>query len=416
MTLSVEVHHPTGGVGRAASTVELPAEISTQDQRRAPPPGRRGPARRRAAGHAHDQDPRRGARWRRSRTARRAPAAPARARCARSHRRRDRPRPAAAHYEQRTPKKMKAAALRGALSDRARNDRVFVVSSLVRATPRRRRRRRRRWFRVSRPPGTCWSSPSARRADLDEPAQRAERAPARAGPAEHLRRAEQRRRRVHRGRAREFVAGPARRPGGLLRGSCAELPTPDVAGDRSPPPRASGRPTDSTRGAHRAGSAHAADSPRPRQVTTPVAGPGATRPDARAPRPTGARADVRRPPGRAARSGHLGEELRAAGREQVHVPRPPEANKTQIKIAVEKVFGVKVPTSTPSTARASASAPARLRHPAQRQARIVDAARRRPHRRVRTDWLIDIMAIRRYKPTTPGRRGSVGRRLRRGHP
>jgi large subunit ribosomal protein L4 len=34
-------------------------------------------------------------------------------------------------YEQRTPKKMKAAALRGALSDRARGGRVFVVSSLV---------------------------------------------------------------------------------------------------------------------------------------------------------------------------------------------------------------------------------------------------------------------------------------------
>jgi large subunit ribosomal protein L4 len=34
-------------------------------------------------------------------------------------------------YEQRTPKKMKAAALRGALSDRARNDRVHVVESLV---------------------------------------------------------------------------------------------------------------------------------------------------------------------------------------------------------------------------------------------------------------------------------------------
>lgn len=34
-------------------------------------------------------------------------------------------------YDQRTPKKMKAAALRGALSDRARNGRVFVVSSLV---------------------------------------------------------------------------------------------------------------------------------------------------------------------------------------------------------------------------------------------------------------------------------------------
>ena len=34
-------------------------------------------------------------------------------------------------YEQRTPKKMKAAALRGALSDRARGDRVHVVSALV---------------------------------------------------------------------------------------------------------------------------------------------------------------------------------------------------------------------------------------------------------------------------------------------
>jgi large subunit ribosomal protein L4 len=34
-------------------------------------------------------------------------------------------------YSQRTPKKMKAAALRGALSDRARADRVHVVTSLV---------------------------------------------------------------------------------------------------------------------------------------------------------------------------------------------------------------------------------------------------------------------------------------------
>ncbi|ALU40681.1 50S ribosomal protein L4 [Kocuria flava] len=34
-------------------------------------------------------------------------------------------------YSQRTPKKMKAAALRGALSDRARNGRVHVVESLV---------------------------------------------------------------------------------------------------------------------------------------------------------------------------------------------------------------------------------------------------------------------------------------------
>ena len=34
-------------------------------------------------------------------------------------------------YAQRTPKKMKAAALRGALSDRARNGRVHVVDGLV---------------------------------------------------------------------------------------------------------------------------------------------------------------------------------------------------------------------------------------------------------------------------------------------
>jgi large subunit ribosomal protein L4 len=34
-------------------------------------------------------------------------------------------------YDQRTPKKMKAAALRGALSDRARNGRIHVLSTLV---------------------------------------------------------------------------------------------------------------------------------------------------------------------------------------------------------------------------------------------------------------------------------------------
>ena len=34
-------------------------------------------------------------------------------------------------YDQRTPKKMKAAALRGALSDRARNERIHVVDGLV---------------------------------------------------------------------------------------------------------------------------------------------------------------------------------------------------------------------------------------------------------------------------------------------
>ena len=69
----------------------------------------------------------------RSRTGRRAPAGPGRARSARrsssgggtAHG----PRPRS--YVQRTPKKMKAAALRGALSERARHDRVHVVSGFV---------------------------------------------------------------------------------------------------------------------------------------------------------------------------------------------------------------------------------------------------------------------------------------------
>ncbi len=37
-------------------------------------------------------------------------------------------------YAQRTPKKMKAAALRGALSDRARHDRIHIIDSLVTGT------------------------------------------------------------------------------------------------------------------------------------------------------------------------------------------------------------------------------------------------------------------------------------------
>jgi large subunit ribosomal protein L4 len=39
--------------------------------------------------------------------------------------------PTPRNYSQRTPKKMKAAALRGALSDRARESRVHVVQSFV---------------------------------------------------------------------------------------------------------------------------------------------------------------------------------------------------------------------------------------------------------------------------------------------
>jgi large subunit ribosomal protein L4 len=77
-------------------------------------------------------------------------------------------------YTQKTPKKMKAAALRGALSDRARAGRVHVVSAFARHD-----RGRRRQARAGRPrPG--------RRGQPALAAQPADRARDRARPAEHL--------------------------------------------------------------------------------------------------------------------------------------------------------------------------------------------------------------------------------------
>ncbi len=119
-------------------------------------------------------------------------------------------------YSQRTPKKMKAAALRGALSDRARAGRVHVVDGFVdgdapstkdalavlaAVTP------RRHVLVVARP---------RRRRLVEVAAQRRPGAPARRGPAQHLRRAGQRRRGVHPGGARGVPrpAGRARRQGG----------------------------------------------------------------------------------------------------------------------------------------------------------------------------------------------------------
>ena len=104
-------------------------------------------------------------------------------------------------YSQRTPKKMKAAALRGALSDRARHSRIHVVTGVVegevstkaaktllgkirerkqRAPGRRPRRRGRVAVRPQPAPG---AHPGA-------------------GPAEHVRRARLRRRGLHPGRFR----------------------------------------------------------------------------------------------------------------------------------------------------------------------------------------------------------------------
>ena len=97
-------------------------------------------------------------------------------------------------YVQRTPKKMKAAALRGALSDRASNGRVAVVSQLRGRGRAQTSERAGRAARRDRAAGREAARQRAgrdavrRRADLEEPAQRARRPAADGGPAEHLRR------------------------------------------------------------------------------------------------------------------------------------------------------------------------------------------------------------------------------------
>ena len=160
MTASVDVVDRDGRRRPARSS--SPAEIfDVTGQRAADPPGRRGPARCGPAGHPQHQDPRRGrgggAKPYRQKGTGRARQGSIRA-----------PQfagggvvhgPTPRSYEQRTPKKMKAAALRGALSDRARNGRVHVVSRL-----RRRRhavdqgQRSRRWPMWSTTAATCSSS------------------------------------------------------------------------------------------------------------------------------------------------------------------------------------------------------------------------------------------------------------------
>ena len=103
-----------------------------------------GPARGRPPGHALDEDPRRGPRrWPQAvpqkgtgRARQGSTRAPQFAGGGVVHG------PQPRDYSQRTPKKMKAAALRGALSDRARHGRIHVVDvARRRATPRRPRPR-----------------------------------------------------------------------------------------------------------------------------------------------------------------------------------------------------------------------------------------------------------------------------------
>ena len=110
--------------------------------------------------------------------------------------------PTPRNYAQRTPKKMIAAALLGALSDRARGARVHVVESLRRAT-----RRRRRSLSSCSPT----IAPSKHvlvvlerddELSLQERPQPPDRSRAAVRPAQRLRRARQRRHRLHQERLR----------------------------------------------------------------------------------------------------------------------------------------------------------------------------------------------------------------------
>ena len=124
-------------------------------------------------------------------------------------------------YSQRTPKKMKAAALRGALSDRARAGRVHVVDSLVEGD---KPSTKGALKALARSRGDTQGARRARawgQPDLAVAAQRVRRAPDRRRPAQHLRRARLRRRGLHPGRLRHVRGGPGHRQVGQGRGDSA---------------------------------------------------------------------------------------------------------------------------------------------------------------------------------------------------
>ena len=114
-------------------------------------------------------------------------------------------------YRQRTPKKMKAAALRGALSDRARNGRVHVVEGFVAGEKPSTKAALATLNQVTDRQAGAGGAGPRRPAQLALAAQRAAGAPAGRRPAQHLRRARQRRRGVHPGR-RWSSSWPAGQP------------------------------------------------------------------------------------------------------------------------------------------------------------------------------------------------------------
>ncbi|MEI2643489.1 MAG: 50S ribosomal protein L4 [Candidatus Nanopelagicales bacterium] len=92
-------------------------------------------------------------------------------------------------YTQKTPKKMKAAALRGALSDRARAGRVHVITGLIDGDTPSTKSALTALRAVTDAAAVLLVARALRRPDLEVAAQRHRGAPAVPGPAEHLRRA-----------------------------------------------------------------------------------------------------------------------------------------------------------------------------------------------------------------------------------
>ena len=102
-------------------------------------------------------------------------------------------------YSQRTPKKMIAAALRCALSDRARNDRIFAVTELISGQTPSTKSVKAFLETLTAPPQGAGRHRPQRRGRRQERAQSARRAGDLAGSAQHLRRARRRPPGVQRG-------------------------------------------------------------------------------------------------------------------------------------------------------------------------------------------------------------------------
>ena len=190
---------------------------------------------------------------------------------------------------------MKAAALRGALSDRARHGRIHVVSSLSTATRRAPRARSRCSPRSARA-STCSSSPSATTSVSWKSLRNAH--------AVHM---------LSPGQLNTYdvlVSDDVVFTESALQAFLAPSPRAGAPRPAPAPAEAVARPVPA-----------AADECRTTRARTRPARHRERRPIGRQPRSSRERPD--RPARHPAVAGHLREELRPARREQVHVPRPP---------------------------------------------------------------------------------------------